>query len=63
MLILSRKRGQKVVISGPCVMTVVEVRGDHIRLGFDAEPEVRIDRLEISELRKANEAKKASNPS
>ncbi len=47
MLVLSRKPGEKVVIGGGITLTVVEVRGDRVRLAFDAPEQVRILRSEL----------------
>ncbi len=47
MLVLSRKPGEKVVIGGNITLTVVEVRGNQVRLAFDAPPQVRILRGEL----------------
>lgn len=52
MLVLSRKKDERVVIgTGPTTVTVkvVEVRGDKVRLGFEAAKEVPIDREEVYE--------------
>lgn len=49
MLVLSRKRDEKIDVSGPCVITVVDIRGDKVRLGIEAAPEVEIHRREITE--------------
>jgi carbon storage regulator len=47
MLVLNRKPGEKVIVGGVTV-TVVEVRGNQVRLAFDAPEEVRILRGEIA---------------
>lgn len=47
MLILSRAIGQSVVIANNVTVTVLEVRGSQIRLGFDGPKEVPIHRQEI----------------
>lgn len=47
MLVLSRKRGEKVVIGGNIVVTFIEQRGNKIRLGFEAPPDIVIHREEI----------------
>jgi carbon storage regulator len=47
MLVLSRKVGEKVVIDGCIIVTVVAVDGNKIRLGITAPPDVRIDREEV----------------
>lgn len=50
MLVLSREKGQEVVINGPCVLKIVDVRaGKKVRLGFEADPSVIIDRREVHE--------------
>jgi carbon storage regulator len=48
MLVLSRKPGEKVVIGNGITLTVVEVRGNRVRLGFDAPDPVRILRAELA---------------
>ena len=47
MLVLSRKRNESIVIDGSIVITVVEIRGDKVRLGIEAPREVPIHRKEI----------------
>ena len=48
MLALSRKPGEQVVIGTTITLTVVEVRGDRVRLAFDAPDQVRILRAELA---------------
>lgn len=47
MLVLTRKKGQSLVIGGDIRVTVLEVSGDSVRLGIDAPPEVAVCREEI----------------
>ena len=47
MLVLSRKRNESVVINESIVVTVVEIRGDRVRLGIQAPRDVPIHRSEI----------------
>jgi carbon storage regulator len=47
MLVLSRKRNESVVINDQVVVTVVEVRGDKVRLGIQAPRDVPIHRSEV----------------
>jgi carbon storage regulator len=47
MLVLSRKRNESVVIAENIVITVVEVRGDKVRLGIQAPRDVPVHRSEI----------------
>jgi carbon storage regulator len=48
MLVLSRKPGEKIIIGSGITLTVVEVRGDRVRLAVDAPPDVRILRSELA---------------
>ena len=47
MLVLSRKLGEKVVIDGDIVVSVVEVKGNRVRLAFEAPDHVTILRSEL----------------
>ena len=47
MLVLSRKQGEQLVIGGNVTITIVEIRGDKVRLAFDAPGDVSIHRLEV----------------
>ena len=47
MLVLSRKPGEKVVLSGDITVTVVSVSANKVRLAFDAPDQVRILRAEL----------------
>lgn len=47
MLVLSRKVGEQVVIGDDVTVTVVEVRGDKVRLGITAPRDVSVDRSEV----------------
>jgi carbon storage regulator CsrA len=47
MLVLSGKSGEKVVIRGDTV-TLVEVKGNRVRLGFDASDNLRILQAELA---------------
>lgn len=49
MLILARKVGQRIVIAGDIEITVVEVRGDQVRLGITAPREIPVHRKELLE--------------
>jgi carbon storage regulator len=49
MLVLSRKRDERIVIGDNIVITVVEVRGDKVRLGIEAPAEVPVHRQEVIE--------------
>lgn len=47
MLYLSRKIGESIVINNSIELTVVEVRGKTVKLGFDFPPEATVLRKEI----------------
>jgi carbon storage regulator len=46
-LVLTRKVGESIIISDNIRVTVVEIRGTQVRLGFTAPESVRIRREEI----------------
>ncbi|MEB0306362.1 carbon storage regulator CsrA [Cryobacterium sp. 10I1] len=47
MLVLTRKPGEKILIGDDIVITVLDVRGDSIRIGVDAPRGVKIQRDEV----------------
>ena len=47
MLVLSRKVNEQIVIGDNIRVTVVSIRGNQIRLGFEAPPDVLIFREEL----------------
>jgi len=49
MLVLSRYKDQSIYIGDDIVVTIVDVRGDRIRLGIEAPPNVPVHRQEIYE--------------
>jgi carbon storage regulator len=49
MLVLSRKKNDSVVIDGQIRITVLEVRGNTVRLGIEAPKDVPIYRSELLE--------------
>ncbi|MCA9263586.1 MAG: carbon storage regulator [Planctomycetales bacterium] len=52
MLILSRKKGQSIIIGDGIEIRVVETRGGRVKLAFDAPATVSIRRSELPELSK-----------
>jgi carbon storage regulator len=59
MLVLTRKLGEKILIGDDIVITVLDVRGDSIRIGVDAPRGISIQRAEI--LRAVSEANLEAN--
>ncbi|RIX30303.1 carbon storage regulator CsrA [Amnibacterium setariae] len=61
MLVLTRKKGERVMIGDDIVVTVIDVRGDSVRIGFDAPRGVSIQRAEVvNAVREANTGAAAS---
>jgi carbon storage regulator len=46
-LVLTRKRGEKIVVGEDIVITILDIKGDAIRIGVDAPSGVRIQRHEV----------------
>jgi len=49
MLVLSRLRDESIIIGKDVVVTIVDVRGDKVRLGVQAPSEVPVHRREVYE--------------
>ncbi len=47
MLVLTRKIGEEIVIDGSIRVTITAIKGDRVRIGIAAPPEVRVDREEV----------------
>ena len=47
MLVLSRKKDQRIIIGHNVTLVVVDVRGDTVQLGIDAPKEIPIYREEV----------------
>ena len=63
MLVLTRRAGQSIVIGGDIVVTVLEVKGDQIRLGITAPRDVQVHRDEIyAALSEANRGSVVNGP-
>lgn len=57
MLVLTRRANQSIMIGSDVVVTVLEVRGDQVRIGIDAPRSVAVHREEVfRELEAANRA-------
>jgi carbon storage regulator len=49
MLVLSRKKNERIVINDEISVVVVEIRGDKVRLGIEAPKAVPVHRSEVYE--------------
>lgn len=49
MLVLSRHRDESIIIGDNIVVTIVDIRGDKVRLGIDAPTEIPVHRQEVYE--------------
>lgn len=49
MLVLSRQRDESIIIGDNITITIVDIRGDKVRLGIDAPKEVPVHRQEVYE--------------
>lgn len=47
MLILTRSVGERICVGDDIYITVLQVRGNHARLGMDAPPAVEVHREEV----------------
>jgi carbon storage regulator len=47
MLVLSRKKEEKIIIGDDIVITIVEIRGDKVRIGIEASQDIPIHRQEV----------------
>jgi carbon storage regulator len=49
MLVLSRHRDESIMIGDDIVVTIVDIRGDKVRLGIDAPSDIPVHRQEVYE--------------
>jgi len=63
MLILTRRRGESIVIGGEIEVTLLQVQGDQVRLGITAPKTISVHRKEVLEqIRAENIAAAAAEP-
>lgn len=56
MLVLSRQRDESIIIGDNVVITVVDVRGDKVKLGIEAPQDISVHRREVYEaIRRENQ--------
>lgn len=49
MLVLSRQRDESIIIGEDIVITIIDIRGEKVRLGISAPPHVPVHRKEVFE--------------
>ena len=49
MLVLSRKKNESIIINDDIVLTIVEIRGDKVRIGIEAPANIPVHRREVYE--------------
>jgi carbon storage regulator len=55
MLVLTRQRGETIIVDGNIIITIIEVRGDKVRIGIEAPRDVSVHREEIyDEIQRGN---------
>lgn len=57
MLVLTRRKNEKIIIGDNITLVVVEIRGDKVRLGIEAPQEVPVHREEVREAIERNQTK------
>ena len=63
MLVLSRQRDQTIMIGDDIEITVVDIRGDKVRLGINAPSEIPVHRKEVYEaIKRENRAAASVKP-
>ena len=64
MLVLSRHRDESIMIGDDIVITVVDIRGDKVRLGIDAPQHITVHRQEVYDaIKRENERATKVDPS
>lgn len=55
MLVLTRKRGQSILVGDDVEITILEIDRDHVKLGINAPKSVKVYRRELyEEIKKTN---------
>ena len=62
MLVLSRHRDESIMIGDDVVVTIVDIRGDKVRLGIEAPQEIPVHRQEVYEAIKRENRKASGLP-
>jgi carbon storage regulator len=59
MLVLSRKKNESIIINDDITVTIIEIRGDKVRLGIEAPKDITVHRREVYEAIQAQNANAA----
>ena len=62
MLVLSRQRDQTIIIGDDIEITVVDIRGEKVRLGISAPPHIPVHRKEVYDSIKNSDASGPGGP-
>ena len=62
MLVLSRHRDESIMIGDDVVVTIVDIRGDKVRLGIDAPSSIPVHRQEIYDAIQREKQQSAATP-
>ena len=63
MLVLSRQRDESIIIGDDIVVTIVDVRGDKVRLGIEAPTKISVHRQEVYDaIQRENQAARPEAP-
>jgi carbon storage regulator len=62
MLVLSRQRDETIVIGDNIEITVVDIRGDRVRIGIAAPRDVQVHRKEVYQAIQRNNDGRAEGP-
>jgi carbon storage regulator len=63
MLVLSRQKDESIIIGDDITITIVDVRGDKVRLGINAPRSISVHRKEIYEAIQREKAQQQAAPS
>ena len=61
MLVLSRKKDEKIIIGDSITLMVIEIKNDKVRLGIDAPKDVTVHREEVYAAIKEQNAQNNTN--
>ena len=62
MLVLSRQRDESIIIADNIKITIVDIRGDKVRLGIDAPKEIPVHRQEVFDAIQRENAEASAPP-